>query len=104
MSVTYAGDIQRKYLTTFLIHGVLIHHLPWFASTVFGNDIRQYESHVIIRYIKVTIVFNGYIKPSMKDDMKHRFLMKNSCVVVFIDKNSHVILTKNKLLSYSTNK
>lgn len=40
----------------------------------------------------------------MKDDMKHRFLMKNSSVVVFIDKNSHVIITKYKFLSYSTDK
>lgn len=83
--------------------GALIHQLPWSSSATFGDIIRQHESYVNKRYGKVTIVFDGYENPNIKD-MEHRLRMKQSSVEVVFDKNSPVIVKKNKFLSNSKNK
>jgi len=96
------GGMQSNFYI--LDGGALIHQLPWSACETYGDVIRQYECYVSKKYGKVTIVFDGYEKPNIKD-MEHKLRMKqSSSVIIAFDENSPLIVKKDKFLSNHINK
>lgn len=83
--------------------GYLLHLCSWQRHETYGEIVTKYVSYVTSRYTStdVTVVFDGYGKPSTKD---HEHFLRGCSSEVLVTENSFAVLPPEVFLSNASNK
>ena len=96
-----AGVNQNKYV---IDGGAFLHHVSWRSNISYQDVVRQYQSHLLTKYGRCTVVFDGYTSSTKDHEHDRRTKGGKGCADFVISENMLAHQSQNTFLSNDKNK
>ena len=96
--------ILPKNVDYVLDGGALLHRIPWINGSTYRSIIEKNVDHVIKKYGKATIIFDGYVGTSTKDMTHRRRAKGKKGLTVSFSLDMCLAVSKDNFLCDSQNK